>query len=151
MGVKTEKATIGGLDVRTTQLPAMRAFSLLTKVGRILAPVLSGATALLDSKGNLNLDKDVSALAPVLGEALGALEDQGAAELAAAILVQTSVVYEGKLLELGQAHHIDLVFTGRLMTMLQVLAWVLKVNYADFIGGAQAFVPASAPDQKENL
>ena len=138
---KSETETIDGLEVKVTQLPALRAFNLLARLGKMLAPLIKAGS-------KMSLDDDVSKLAPVIGEALSQLDDQGASDLAIQILASTSVIQDGKIKPLNQPELIDSVFTGRMQTMLKTLAFTLKVNFADFFDQASASEATGAKESQ---
>lgn len=115
----------GTLDVKTTQLPAMRAFRLLNR----LAKLVGGSLGALRGVG---FKADVKHLAPILAELFDRLDPEETDALALQILGGTLVVANGKAVSLHNADAIDGVFGGRLMTMLKVLAFALEVNYKDF-------------------
>lgn len=130
--VKSEETVIDGIELRTTQLPAMRAFALLARLIKALGPVL-GSLAELDPAAEISL------AAPALAGALSTLDPREAATLVQDVFAATAAKPAGgKFIELIGPGNIDLAFSGRLKTMLMALAWVLKVNYADFFDAAPA-------------
>lgn len=125
MGQKTEKKTIDGLEFTTTQLPAMKALALGTRLGRALGPALAKASGLAGSQ-------DVAELAPAVAALFSQLDGPEAQALTREIFVATQVEFEGKLIPLATTEMIDHVFTGRLGALLSTLRFVLEVNFADF-------------------
>ena len=135
--METQTESIDGIDFSTTQLPAMRSFNLLSKLLKILSP-------LLDAHGNMDLDADIE-LAPMIGQAMAHLGDNQASALALEIFASTTAIVGGEVVSLDKQVGVDKVFTGQLMTMMKVLFFVLKVNYSDFFGSALASVASAQP------
>lgn len=131
MGLKTETETIDGLEVSCTQFPAMRSLGLMTRLGNALAPMLAVLPA------GTSLDSDATDVAPALGHALGALKPEEAQALVRDVVAGTSVIVDGKRVELTDGARIGVVFDGRLGALLQVAWFAIRVNFADFIGAAQ--------------
>lgn len=123
MGLRTETRTIDGLDVTTTQLPAMRASVLFAKLGRIVGPALA-------QLGTTNLGG-------LVGLVFQNLSPADVPALTQEILASTTVLLDSKAVPLGQPGMIDLVFSeqGRLPALLKVLRFSLEVNYSDFFDG----------------
>lgn len=135
--LRIEKKTIGDLEITVTQFPALKSFSLLARLGKVIAPALGKVQG-------LTLESDVSALGPALAELFSRLDEADASALVRDVLASSHAVYDGKLVPLDRAETIDLVFSGRMRLLLEVLRFALEVNYGDFFGGALA----AAPDQK---
>lgn len=115
----------GQLDVKTTQLPAMRAYKLICRLAKLFG-------SSLDSLRGVGFKADVKNLLPVLTELFNNLDEDEAEKLALKILAGTLVVGNGKAVGLTSADAIDGVFSGRLLMMLKVMAFALEVNYRDF-------------------
>lgn len=128
MGLRHESRVIDGLEVTTAQLPVMRASALMARLGRVFTPALTKIGSLAD----LTLSDDVSALAPALMALFEQLDGGEAQALIRESLAGTSVIQDGKQIPLSSEEAINLVFTGRLRTMLLVMKFALEVNYADF-------------------
>jgi hypothetical protein len=133
MGLKTEEREINGLVVTTTELPAMRALKLLTRLGKVFGPMLAGLPDLKSGQlGNL-------AVATALGTALGRLEEADVSSLTRDILASTRVRVEHekgpRVVELTSESSINTVFEGRLNDLLLTLAFALEVNFAAFFLG----------------
>lgn len=146
MGQKTEKKTIGELEVTTTQLPAMKALALSTRLGRAIGPALASAAGLDDGM-------NVSALAPAVAALFTTLDGAEAQALTKEILQSTTVVHDGKQIHLGDASMIDHVFTGRLADLFAVVRFALEVNFTDFFdaltSAASAKLAAGAGAKKQ--
>jgi hypothetical protein len=119
MSVKTETREIEGLTVMSTQLPAMRAYSVFAGLLKIAGPALSG----ISNVQNIG-DLDISALCTGVAENTG---------LALELLASTEVILDGRKVSLATEDGVNLVFSGRLMTMLQTLKFALEVNFRDFL------------------
>lgn len=147
MGLKTETRKIAGLDVRSTQLPALASFNLLTKLGRIVAPVLKEID--IDA---LNMDDDISVLAGPLAALFAALDPDDSGPLLREILSQTAVTMDDsdglRLEELTSGDAINRVFAGRLKMMFEVVVFALKVNFSDFFDGAPDLESSAEPENK---
>lgn len=132
----------GKLTCTTTQLPALQAFKLLAKLGKLMGPALGAL------KG-VKLTQDKSKLVPALTTLLAGLDPDDSEALVVQILAGTIAIHGGKVVELKQAA-IDSVFGGRLILLFQVMAFALEANFADFFrglapGGGEAPAPAESP------
>lgn len=141
--LKTESQIIDGLEVSSTQLPAMRAFALMTRLGKIIAPVLGNAEG-------LSMQTDLKDLGPILTAVFTQIDVAGAGALVTEILAGTSVQLDGRIIALGQATSVDIVFSGRLPTMMSVIRFALEVNFRDFFSAAKTEKVAAAPAPAAN-
>lgn len=147
MGLTNDTRTIDGLEVRSTQLPALRTLALSARLGRVIAPAI-------DKAGGLSFQSSVTDMMPALADICTRLTEGEIETLACEILAATSVTLdEGKgprLITLNNRMAIDTVFSGRFKTMLLVLAFALEVNFADFFDGApdDQTPPSAAPANK---
>lgn len=121
------------LQVDTVTLPARRALKLAGKLGRILGP------ALAQTKG-VSLDSDLLSLAPALTALFSALTDADYDALLVEVFAMTTVT--SKLdsdkvvrIELKGTAEIDNVFGRDIGALVKAAAFVLEVNFGDFIGG----------------
>ncbi len=128
----------GLLQVHSTQLPALRAFKLMTRLGKLLGPSLA------QLKG-VKLKAKADALLPVLTTLFEALEPDEAESLAQQILEGTLVIAGGKSVTLNSQPAIDAVFGGRLLSMLRVMSFAVEVNYRDFFRGLAPGAGAAQP------
>jgi len=143
MPIRSEKRTIDGLDVTVTQLSAMRALALLPRIGKALAPAVEKLDpSLLSSKAG---DVQLLAIVPVLTAFFSALDSAEATDLIRQLNVGTTVAWDGKFVDLNSEAIIDLVFTGRLPTLLKVTAFALEVNFGGFFDGLPASRAAPVP------
>lgn len=140
MALRSETRTIDGLDVTTTQLPAMRSFVLLGKLLKIAGPALG-------ELGEANIGKLVSMVAQSIDPA----ELPG---LAREVLEQTTVISDGRQVQLNSIPLIDNVFNGRLPTLLKVLRFALENGYSGFFDDGSlnfdGLVPAAASPAQAN-
>lgn len=134
---KTETKKLGDLDFKTTQLPAMKAFALLAKLARVVGPAISALSG-------LDPDTELDLAGSGLISALKSLDPKEAEGLVLDILSGTEVIIPdatgGRALSLAKQANIDLVFTGKLRMLFQVVGFALQVNFGDFSEGS---VPAA--------
>jgi len=141
--LKTEMKEIGGLRFTTTQLPAMRGFKLFTKLVKVAGPILGAL-------GELDPEASMASVAGPLAAGLQNLDPEEVVSLSLEILVNTSAVVTDQTgdrkIELTTRENIDKVFNGRLRTLLEVLAFAIRVNFSDFFAssGADPALPATA-------
>lgn len=119
MSLRQETASFAGLSFTTTTLPALRGLALYAKLGEAdsSVPFLS----MLDRADSNMFALSVSYIPPDSAQAL--LRD---------IFAATTVIAGGRVESLGGDDAINRVFTGKVLTMLQVAWWVIGVNFADF-------------------
>ena len=116
----------GTIRVFCTQHAAMPGFKLMQRLGKALGPAMG------QLKG-LALKDDASAAAPALGALFGALNEDEFEALARDLLSGCMVTGVGpKVVNLNNLENINLVFGGRLLTMLKVMVFAAKTNFADF-------------------
>lgn len=135
--IATQNKIIDDVEFRTTQLPAMRAYPLFIRLGKVLGPVLT-------SLQGVSLSADVSSLGPILAPAFSAIDPDEATRLMTDLLVSTRAVIEGKVIELSSEAGINKVFTGRLPLLFKVLGFAAQENFAGFLSGS-----GSAPTAPE--
>jgi hypothetical protein len=141
--IKSESKTIEGIQVTTTQLPAMRAFKLFFRLVRLIGPTL-GALGDFDPKTDL---KDVmKVMSPAFMTSFASLDPDEATALACAILENTTAFLPGQgNLQLNGQAALDAVFSGRIKTLLNVVVFAVQINFADFFDGVAPATPPSAP------
>lgn len=142
---KTETRTIGGLDVTSIQLPSTRAYALVRKVGKVVAPALG---ALRGKTPGAIMGSDLADLAPALESLFDKLDDQSADSLMLEALACTSVTRQGddgRLIkyDLTTKAAIDLAFDGDLRSLLLTIKFALEVNFASFFDGSGPSASAS--------
>ena len=135
--IETRTKTIDGTEFRTTQLPAMRAYPMFIRLGKIIGPILG-------SLQGVSLHTELSELGSALGPAFSAIDPDEATRLMVDMFVSTRALVDGKVLDLSSEASINRVFTGRLPLMFKVLAFVVQENFADFFAGS-----GSAPTAPE--
>jgi len=131
MKVKTERKMIDDLDVQVTQIAAMPSLDLLAKLGDLVGPAMAQIAGLLpgeNSPGQIN----AAALSPVVESIFQQIGKQGIRPVLSSILSCVVVWEEGKSLPLSDEKVVNGVFTGRLLTLAQVVRFSLEVNYGDF-------------------
>ena len=134
--IETKTRDIKGLQVTSAQLPAMRAYGVFTRLGVILGPALASLGE-LDVK---SLDSEVEQLGPAVGALLGGLSQD--VPLVLALLQSTSVVVEGKRIELNDEAKINHAFSGKFLALLLTLKFAVEVNFADFLDAGRAAIEA---------
>jgi hypothetical protein len=140
MSLKQESREIDGIMITTTQLPPMRAFPLMAKLGKILAPALGAI-------GDIDPESDVKELGPALASLFGQLNEVDSTNLILEIFANTSAQSEGKLSPLNTDAMVNMVFAGKFVSMLNAMRFVLEVNFADFFAGGFA-KPVETQDKK---
>jgi hypothetical protein len=132
MALSTDTRTIGQNTYTVTQLAATPAYTLLTKLMKIIGPAfgaLAGA-----SEG-----KPVSeALKAALQELTSRLDEDEVKkivnQLVATVIVHTDNGMNAPLPKVFESHF----HGGNLSEFFQVLGFVLEVNYSDFFGGLES-------------
>jgi hypothetical protein len=127
--ITTQSTTIDGVEFRTTQFSALKAFPLMIRLAKAVGPALA---SLQGVDGNT----DVSTLGAQLGEALAGLDPDSATQLVVDLLASTRAIVGGKVKELGNESAINETFTGRMPIMFKVIGYVVQENFRDFIGGS---------------
>jgi hypothetical protein len=138
----SETKTIGGLEVTTTKLPAMRGSALRFKLGKLILPSLRGKSLAEISS------IDIADLAPVVG----ALDEKAQETLMLEILLCTKVQQtndktgEPYFVELTSQKFIDLVFDGDVDALWATCWFALEVNLKGVFGAsAGSAQPAPTP------
>jgi hypothetical protein len=123
-----------------TQLPARRALKMLHKIGRVLVPTLAQALGSTSISQLSSLKKVAELDLGNLGKAAETLFDRlPEAEFDALVTeLMQGVVVDGKPL----APLFDTHFQGRILEVLELLRFALKVNFADFFPDLAAQVAA---------
>ena len=134
--ITTTPKVIDGIEFRTTQIPAMRAYPLFIRLVKVVGPALA-------SLQGVSMDADVSSLGPLLGSAVGGLEPDEATRLMIDMFASTRAVIDTKIIDLNSEAGINKVFTGRLPTMFKVLGFVAQENFSGFFPGS-----VSEPDAR---
>lgn len=145
MGIARQERVIDGQTFSVTQLPAMRALKMLSRLVRTLGPA---AARLMDGAASAG---------GALGSGLGGLAQMNVAALGQAVTVLTERLTEAELesitrelLETATVDgrllmpSFDLTMQGRMGPVLQLLAFALEVNYGSFFGVLAASATAEA-------
>jgi len=136
MALRTETREIAGVEVTSTQFPAMRSLRLMTRLGKVLAPLLGGLDGVDLKTLKMTSQIDLSALGRALSAAFVQLAEQDAAQLALDILASSVALVDGRRVELTSTAKIDGVFDGNLKGLLGAIRFAVEVNYGDFFSGA---------------
>jgi hypothetical protein len=136
--VESKSKTIDGVNFTVTQFPARRAFAVQARLIKTLGPALGAAVG----KG-VGGEVDLSAALQKLADNI---EADTLVALAQELLASTRA--DGK--ELAGDAAFDMAFTGKLLTLYKVLAFLVEVNFADFFGagGIGGLVARFAPEAK---
>jgi len=127
-GEKRIKTTLGEVVVHVQQLPAMKAFRLLSRLGRDLGPALA-----LFAKGDAGIEQGVRLLfEAVTPEELEAVTR----ELLQGAQLELQTADGRKLVDLLTVF--DSEFRGEMGAILQVLVHAVTVNYGNFFAEAVA-------------
>lgn len=128
--LKTVPLTIGDIEFQTTQFPAMKALEVMV--------ILQG----MSSAQNVPASTSLSQAAPQM---MSNLTPQGARQLVLSVLQSTSAIIPSssgkKIVMLDKQESIDLVFSGRLKVLFDVMAHAIEVNYGDFNEGSESPAP----------
>lgn len=133
MGLQTKELEIDAdgvtLQVKTTQLDAMKALRLATRLLKIIAA--GGGDR--SSEG--------------IGRALMLLDGDEVLAIAREVLARTIVVVPGSgAISLTDDMSINRAFEGRLMALLRTIKFAVEVNFAGFFtGAAQSGIAAPTP------
>jgi hypothetical protein len=123
----TETRDIGGLTFAVSQLPARRALEMFGRLGKALGPAAFEAMARgasVDPDSNA-LDLAVS-IAPALGSIFSRLPEGELTAITEALLEPATC--NGVAIK----PQLDLLFQGKILLLLKVLAFAVEVNYRDF-------------------
>jgi len=128
MAIKTESKIIDDLSVKVVQLPPRRSYKLLARIGRVIGPAF-------EKLASVTMDSEISELAPALGAFFAELDDSVVDDLMERILQNVSVTYDNAHMPLT-LQNFDLIFSGRELLGLKVMAFALQVQYAEHLSGA---------------
>lgn len=131
--LRTETREIDGLRVTCTQYPALEQLEHLEVVSRVVGPLLLA-----------DLDPDSTNTALFFG----AMPKGELPRLARVLLRCTSVVVDGRSIELTSDQAINQVFPGRLGTLVKVVIFAAGLNYGPFFASAPK-VSGGAPSGAE--
>ncbi len=140
-----EEREINDLTVVTRQLPPMRAYRLLARLGKFAGPIARALTpaSLVKIKAG-----DYAAAIPVALSVFIDLKDDDAEELALDILrgsfAKMTVGGKTKLVSLETTDNVNAAFEGNLKAMLGAMMFALEVNYKDFFAGRGTPPPPDA-------
>lgn len=124
--METRERSIGGHSYRVTQFPGRMGLRLQVRLVKLLGP----AVGTLAADGNV-MDAQIDG--GMIGKAVGLLADRLEEDAVEKLVVELLSGTRRDGGELGGAQ-IDLAFAGHYGELLQVLAFVIEVNYGDFLG-----------------
>ena len=125
--------SLGGQErkITITQLPALRAVKLLTRLGRVAGPGL----AMLASG-------DSGKLSEALQTIFGALSDAEVEHLIAELLFEGArIEVAGQMVPVKTAFATE--FAGEMLAIVEAVKLALEVNYGSFFAGLAGLIPAS--------
>jgi hypothetical protein len=132
--LKSETKELGGIKFTVTQFPAMKAIEVMVSLQRMSAGMSPNAQ-----------------LTQVAHQAMASADPAATQKMILDVLQCTTALVEApelKLMNLGEKKNIDLVFTGRLKLLFDVMAFAIEVNYGDFKEGSEESAPqAQTPSQ----
>ena len=148
--MERQEREIEGLQVKSQQLPAMRAYKLMTKLGKLIEPVARMMTPEIIAGAKAG---KFDAMLPVAMAIFAELDEARAESVALDILACTSVIVPGAgkngapgNVGLQDTKAINLAFTGNLKAMMKTLLFALEVTYKDFFPES---VPSPAAEGTE--
>lgn len=136
----TQAREIDGLSFSVSQLPPMKALRMLNRLRRCIGPALGKALGGMSAKSLK--DVDVTALADAI-EALN-LPDQELEDITKELLYAAFVTHEGVTGALLSGGQFNAVMSGRVGTILKLIAFAVEVNYGSFFVALRALAPARA-------
>lgn len=125
MPPKTVSLTIDEIEFQTTQFPAMRALEVMVELQKASA-----------TSGTPN--------ASVTSGFMTGLSAQATKKLVMELLECTQALVHTpttKLVPLDKQTNIDLIFSGKLKMLFQVIGHVIEVNFADLTEGSEELAP----------
>lgn len=126
MPAKTETKTIDGLEVTTTQFPAMQAVGLFARLARV-----DGGQNI----GKISPDELQSLIADCLRSTTVTMRPAGG---------------QARLVPLTSQADIDAVFSGSFATLIKTWGWVVDINFGTFKQGARETADVVAPSPTAN-
>lgn len=142
--LRTETREINGKKFQISQLPAMRALRLSTRLGKLFGPPLAkvaGTSPTTQGIASVN----VGALAPAIASLFETLSESELESLTRELLCTTMVEHDGAWVELfGHSPVFDLVMGGDVLGIFKLLYAAIEVNYSDFFGEFRGIVAAGA-------
>lgn len=134
MSLRQESREFAGAQFTTVTLPALRGLALFARLGQADAAV--PFLALLKREDSRPF-----------AVALSRVPADDAQSLVREILSATTVVHNGRMESLGTDEALNRVFTGKVLTMVEVCWWVVGVNFADFFEVGER-LPSGSPDSE---
>jgi hypothetical protein len=145
---KTEEKSIGGRVFKVAQLPGMRGAKLFFRLSSAVVPALARIGGGLGSVSEKSLlEEDVG---PFLNAANTLFEKLTEAEFERLVreLLETTTVSRSDLPEQLLMPIFDEEMAGEIGTLLQLVAFALKVNFGNFMPGLVVKARAMAAKQK---
>lgn len=142
--LKSESIEINGLTFTTQQFPGMHSIEVMVSLVKLLGPTI--ATLLGPDEKS-----DISLIAPKLQVALAGVQPSELTKLIATMLTDTTVIVNGKLIQLNSQAQIEKLFGGRIQDIFKLFAHAVGVNYSDFFAEMLQSAPEAAPATTEQI
>lgn len=123
--LQTKKKTIGGHEYSVTQFLATEAI----KISRTLKDEL-GVSFAQGITGVLASGDGTVILSTIIRELCKGLDEDGTVKMVKRMLEQSGARCDGQEI----LPQFDIMFAGKLKTLFVLLAFILEVNYGDFLG-----------------
>jgi hypothetical protein len=145
-GIRTEKETINGIEVETTQFLPMRAHKLLMRLARVMGPALGEiANVEVGELGEIS-KMNLASMGPALMRMFSEMDEATAEKLPLEILAGTTAVVTDangnkRRHQLDSIDGFNQTFIGHGITHYLVMGFALKVNYARFLDELAKLAP----------
>ena len=129
--IETKDKTIDGKKITVTQFPGRIGLNLKTKISKLVGPTIFTALKSISGTGKKFMDKDVDleTAAIAIEKFLERVEPDSWESLIFEILNMTRINNQEITPEI-----FDIEFAGSFVTLYKIIAFVLEVNYKDFLG-----------------
>lgn len=127
--LKTVPITIGDIEFQTTQFPAMKALEVMV---------------MLQNMSATNNVPSTASLTQATPQLMASMTPQGVRQLVLGLLQSTQAILRvpvARIVTLDKQETIDLVFSGKLKMLFDVMAHAIEVNFGDFSEGSESPAP----------
>jgi hypothetical protein len=147
MARASKELALSGYLYTVQQLPATRAYKLLHRLGRALAPAAARAAGAAQGLSLASLlGIDVAALAPALESVFDRLSEEQLEGVIKELFNGAVVQGEGVTVPYLEKREVfDDHFAGRMTDLFKVAAFALKANYDDFLGELLSAIASHMP------
>lgn len=141
MALNTIEKEINGKRFTISQLPAMRALKLSTRLGKLFGPAMAKVAGAGPPKAFE--DMNLEALSPAVAMLFENLTESEIESLTKELLGSALAQLDGNWVELfGKAPTFDLVMGGDVLGIYRLLYAAIEVNYSDFFDALRGLVTA---------